>query len=110
VNGLVRPYLANEILTIFYHKTYDTSAFSNAPWGELPILAPAIIIVPRHRQVTGVNAYQFVGADADYGFGSAFAVDRFGGAAQLLSLIWRLRTLHMNQTLHELCFQSGVRI
>ena len=32
------------------------------------------------------NTYQFAGAAADYGFSSAFAVDRRCGAAQLLSL------------------------
>jgi hypothetical protein len=31
-------------------------------------------------------AEQFAGTNADYGFGPAFAVDSFGGAAQLWSL------------------------
>jgi hypothetical protein len=52
--------------------------------GALP--RPAIYAIKKPKGLGG--EYQFAGAAADYGFGSAFAVDVVGGAAQLLSLIW----------------------
>jgi len=50
--------------------------------GALP--RPAIYAIKKPKGLGG--EYQFAGAAADYAFGSAFAVDRCGGAAQLLSL------------------------
>jgi hypothetical protein len=50
--------------------------------GALP--RPAIYAIKKPKGLGG--EYQFAGAAADYVFGSAFAVDIPGGAAQLLSL------------------------
>ena len=50
----------------------------------LTLPRPAIYAI---KKPTGLGGeYQFAGADADCVFGSAFAVDSYGGAAQLLSL------------------------
>jgi hypothetical protein len=50
----------------------------------LTLPRPAIYAITNPKGLRG--EYQVAGADADHVFGSAFAVDRLGGAAQLLSL------------------------